>query len=157
MFAAGELTWQHTDLGLRVGAWVNSADHARLNGSTGTEQNYGLYGTLDGNMGQGRWNLRLGWANEEVSSTSGFAALALEYPVAGNTLGFGLAHSEASSDLGPTASDMQQAELYTRFEFNQQFHLTPSLQYIRNSGFDGSGTVYDPEVTVLSLRPAYTF
>jgi hypothetical protein len=152
LFAAVELYWLRGATILRLGLWQRSDAQARLSGS-GEESNYGLYGVADGSLGQGRWNLRLGLANDAVSEAANFAAVALEQPLAGHTLGLGLAHTGASNRLGPEGGDRLHAETYLRIDLNDALHLTPSLQFIRHGGLDQSARA----LWLAALRASYAF
>lgn len=157
VFAAGELDWQMNTAILRVGAWLHSGDHTPLDGTGGDKNNYGMYTSVDDVVGAGKWNLRAGLANEEVSGTAGFLAATYEHPAGPATIGVGLARAFASSDLGANRDDTTQAEIYARFDLNKSIHLTPSIQYIEHSGFDSSGASFEPDVTVFGLRLAYIY
>ena len=82
----------------------------------------------------------------------------MERPVNNATLGLGIAYTGLSrKDTTPQHDDMLLAEGYLRFAIRQQLTLTPALQWISNSGFDSSGTTFDADQTLLSLRLNYTF
>lgn len=158
VFAAAEGQWPLAAIQLHLGAWLNSADHARLDGKPGSEHNYGLYLGADGRLGDILWNLRAGLANEQVSPTSRFLSAAVERPLAGATLGLGIAYSGLSpQDTTPQQDDQLQAEAYLRFAPRDDVSLTPAMQWLRNSGFDASATTVDSEQWLLSLRLNYTF
>jgi hypothetical protein len=140
----------------RLGAWSNTADHTRLDGSSDQENNWGLYGVADGGFGETRWNLRLGWADASVSESGDFIAITLEQPAGPATLGAGIARTGASSNL-TGGDDSLQAELYARFELTGGVQITPDLQWIRNSGLDGSGSSHDRSIWVAGVRAGYTF
>jgi len=157
VFAAGELYWPRSNRTYRFGVWVNSKDHAKLDGSAGSESNYGAYAVADGAAGKLKWNLRLGAANDKVSQAATFAGIAFEYPVMGSTLGAGLTHTGASSKLGSSSDDTVQAEIYARFDLSNSLHITPSVQWLENSGFDKSGTSFDNDMFLAALRLSYLF
>ncbi len=158
VFAAAEAQWQVGAIRLLGGAWLNSADHERLDGSGGMEENYGIYTVVDGHLSDLAWNVRLGAANAAVSQAARFASLALEYPFRQASLGAGVAHSWLSEDdPTPGLEDASQAELYARFDISAQFSLTPMVQWLANSGFDGSGATVDEHVTLYGLRANFTF
>ena len=158
VFAAAEGQWPVAGTKLHAGAWINTADHEQLDGSGDTEQNYGLYLTVDGNVASTAWNLRAGFANDKVSQASQFLSAALEYPLTNSTLGLGIAHTGLSSeDATPEQDDIVQAEAYLRFSLRDDVDVTPSVQWLSNSGFDASGNSVDSEQTLLSLRLNYTF
>lgn len=158
IFAAAEGQWPVAGTKLHAGAWVNSADHARLDGTPGMDKNYGLYLVVDGLVDTTLWNLRTGLANDEVSQASQFISAAIEHPLSNSTLGLGIAYTGLSSkDATPQQDDMLQAEAYLRFSPRENMSITPSVQWLENSGFDASGITIDSEQTLLSLRLNYTF
>jgi hypothetical protein len=158
VFAAAELGFARSDYVVRGGVWINTADHAELDGPDDSEDNYGVYAVVDGAVGEGAWNVRLGAANDKVSQTAGFASVAVEYPAGPAMLGLGVARSWLSDeDKTPDLDDATQAEVYARFDVRDSFSLTPSLQWLENSGFDASNSVVDDSVLVYSLRANLIF
>ena len=158
IFAAAEGQWPVAGTKLHAGAWINTADHERLDGSAGTDQNYGLYLTVDGKVASTAWNLRAGFANDKVSQASQFLSAAVEYPLADLSLGLGLAHTGLSSeDATPQQDDILQAEAYLRFSPREDVSVTPAVQWLSNSGFDASGNTVDAEQILFNLRLNYTF
>ena len=158
IFAAIEAGWTVSDYTLRAGTWLNSADHDKLDGTSDSEDNYGVYANIDGGIGNGNWNIRLGAANEEVSQTARFASFAIEYPLGLPTVGLGIAHSWLSDDDNtPDLDDSTLVEIYARFEVIDQLSVTPSVQWLENSGFDASEAVYDDSLVVYGLRATATF
>jgi len=157
IFIGGEL-YQSMDQGQwRVGVWTSTADHDYLDGSGRTANNYGAYVTFDRFFSATKWNLRLGVARDEVSEAASFIGVALETPVAGHTLGAGLARTGVSGDLGAGTDDTTQAELYVRMDIADSLQVTPSIQWIRNSGFDSTGNDFDERMTIAGVRITYTF
>lgn len=159
VFAAMEIGYSWRALYLRAGGWINTGDHTRLDGSgNGREHNSGVYVSIDGTMNEAKWNLRAGLADDEVSQAGDFIGLAVEHPFMGSTLGAGITRT-GLSDKGVSAGqdDTTQGELYLRYEYNEQLHISPTLQWIENSGFDSSGSSLDERLTVLSLRANYSF
>lgn len=158
VFAAAEAGWRIAEYTLRAGTWLNSADHDKLDGSSGSEDNYGVYANIDGGIGNGHWNIRLGAANEEVSQTARFASFAVDFPLGISTVGLGVAHSWLSDD--ETTADLDDStlvELYARFDVWDELSLTPSVQWLKNSGFDASNTAYDDSLMVYGLRATAVF
>lgn len=161
LFVAAEGQWPLAGTRLHAGVWVNTAEHARLDGGSGTQQNYGLYLTVDGRLATGQWNLRAGLANDQVSPASQFLSAALEYPldrITPASLGLGVAYTGLSTEIAtPGQDDILHAEAYLRLNPREDVTLTPALQWLRNSGFDASGATVDAEQLLLSLRLSYTF
>lgn len=158
IFAAAEGRWPVASATLRTGIWVNSADHARLDGKPGTGKNYGLYLVVDGQMAAGKWNLRAGLANDNVSQASHFLSAALERPLLTARFGLGFAYTGLSGeDATPQQDDQLLAEGYLRFTPRDNINVTPVVQWLSNSGFDASGNAVNSEQVVASLRVNYTF
>jgi hypothetical protein len=139
----------------RLGVWGHTAQHDRVDGSGNGGNNYGVYLSADTELGAAAVNLRLGVANEDVSEAARFAALAGEMLLSeAVAMGAGVAWTGASSDLA-AASDSWQSEWYLRWAPAAGLTVGPSVQYLRNSGLDGSGASVDAGVWVTSLRLAY--
>ena len=156
-FAAAEIYWASARAGLRVGAWNNSADHARLGSASGGnrahDDNYGIYASLDGTIDAAtliRWNLRVGAANPKVSEAAHFASLAAEYPRGALTLAVGAARTWASDQLtGLKNSDF--FEVNARYAVSDALRVTALAQRLRHIDFGGDSD------TVAGLRLAYEF
>lgn len=158
-FLAAEVDGQLGKVSWRLGVWFNSADHDYLDGSGKTGSNQGAYLNtdldLDAVITQSKLNLRIGMADEKVSTAANFFGLSLEAPMANNTLGVGLARTGASSKAGSNTADMHQAEVYVRFDLSDAFHVTPSLQWLENSGLMENEE--DKSTIITSLRASYGF
>lgn len=161
VFAAAEVFWEWGDLVPRFGLWTQTADHDRFDGSSATAENTGAYGVLDGSAGQLRWNLRAGVADARVSEAAWFVGVALEQPLGPAVLGAGLTHTAVSDDLQDSApdtfDDTTQVELHARFDIGRHWQITPSLQFVRNPGFDSTGDAVDEETWVAGLRLSAAF
>lgn len=160
VFAAAELSWGRQDAALQLGAWVNSADHERWDGS-GTTSDHGLYGVLSRPLGGGMLGGRVGLANADVAEAENFVSLAWEYPTVGGALGIGIARAGASDEFKAAhpgnVGDLTQAEAYARLDIWKDLQVTPSIQFIRNSGFLRSETGLDRSAVVTGLRINYIF
>lgn len=148
----GIVTW-------RLGVWSNSADHDYVDGSGKTGSNKGGYLSADLDFDvfiqHSKLNLRIGMADEKVSNAGEFYGVSLETPLVDHILGLGLANTGASSEAGSNAEDLHQAEVYVRFNLSDTFHITPSIQWLENSGLRE-----DPDeksVIITSLRASYGF
>lgn len=160
VFAAAEFNWTSDKATYRVGAWTNTADHAELNGASTDESNYGIYALADWTLGAGKANARIGVANEEVSEPAGFVSFALEYPVRKVVLGAGISQTIVSNDAqkaDPSLDDTTQVEIYARFDLGHDIHVSPDLQFIRNSGFRSDSTEVDDRLTLIGVRLGYAF
>lgn len=157
-FIAAEVYWQNETSTRRIGIWNSTADHPSLDGSSSTESNYGAYVLLDLLLDNNRINLRGGVANDEVSEAAGFVALAAEHSYSKYTIGAGISRTWlADAARSPNRDDQSSAELYARYAVADNFSVSPSIQWLQNSGFDASEINYAREVVVYSLRGSYTF
>lgn len=158
VFAALEAGFPLVAAQVGLGAWLSSADHDRLDGTSSDEDNYGVYSNIDFAVGEAMVNVRLGWADDSVSPGDTFVGVAAELPTSLAPLGLAIGQVGLAEDAeAPGLDDITQAEAYLRFELHEQFQLTPSVQWISNSGFDSSDTVLDDDQVVYSLRTNYTF
>lgn len=158
VFAAVEGGFPLAGAQVGVGAWLSSADHDRLDGSATDEDNYGVYSNIDFAVGEAMVNVRLGWADDSVSQGSTFIGVATEMPTSLAPLGLAIGRIGLADDAeAPGVDDITQAEAYLRFALNDQLQLTPSVQWISNTGFDSSDTLLDDDQIVYSLRANYTF
>ena len=157
VFAAGELVWQTGINTWRTGVWLQTADNAYVDGSGNTANNYGVYLSSDHHFGQHRLNVRAGLANDKVSEAAEFIGLAVDHALGKNHAGIGYTHTFVSSEAGAGKGDRTQLELYYRFNLQENFSITPSVQRIHNSGFDNTGTSSDSSVHVISARASYAF
>ena len=157
VFAAAEIGLPIAGTTVRAGLWTNTSDQDRHDGN-GTDENYGLYGVVDGSAGKVKWNMRLGWAYDEVAAAESFISFAGEMPVAGMTLGAAIGHVVQSDPAATaTSDDTTHAEIYLKHDYSDSFSITPSIQFIENSGFDSSNATFDDSQTIFSLRANYAF
>ncbi len=155
VFSALELQWQAGRTLLRLGGWWSTADRPALDGSGDELDNRGVYLSTDWTEGPVGFNLRAGLARESVSEAADFVALALEYRAADGRLGLGWARTGASDELGAEAEATQQAEFYLRMDFSPHLHLTPSVQWLLDSGLGASPAGEDAVVGSMRLGLAY--
>ena len=136
----------------RLGIWTNTADHPRLEDPQREGINRGIYGVMDGALGQTRWNLRLGWTDPRISTASTFIALTLKRNLGIATVGLGVARTGVSPEK-PDGASMLQAEFYARFETPWGVEISPDLQWLRHSNLDpDSGDHW-----VAGVRATYLF
>lgn len=157
VFGALELSWNRETMIYRLGAWINSADHAELAGASTDENNAGLYLSADWLNGPLTANMRLGIADKTVSEAAEFVAIAGAYQVDKITYGLGFALTGASGDLSGDVDDTRQVEMYVRFDVCENVRITPSVQWLENSGFDASNADFDDSVLVTGVRLSATF
>ncbi len=152
--ARGETGSWHGELG----AWAHTAPHDSLDGTRTDERNYGVYGLVGRTLERSGFDLRLGWTNPDVFQGKAFAGLTWEYRARRLTFGAGASHIWVSSKLPePNKGDLTQLELYARMDIGHGVEITPDIQYVVNSSFDRSGSVYDKAVTIYGIRAAFAF
>lgn len=138
---------------LRLGGWVNTADHDALDGSAGGLRNQGGYMLLGLQRDRHAMNVRYGMASAQVSRASSFASLGYQYRVSPNVLGLGMARSRLS-DREPDRAlgDTRHAEVYWRRLLVPGFFLTLDAQRLRNPGFGSSSELRGHALTVYGVR-----
>lgn len=157
VFSGVEL-YRQTAYGVwRAGFWHNTADNEHVDGSGRLDDNYGIY--LNGDYIRGNYglNLRLGIASEDVSYAAGFASLALQRQLDSATLGVAAGYTGVSDEADNTKDDISQLELYYRFSMNDSLAVTPSVQWVKNSGFDSDDSSVESDLVVCSLRISMVF
>lgn len=157
VFAGVEL-YRQTAYGVwRAGVWNNTADNEYVDGSGRVGDNSGMYISGDYIRGNYGLNLRLGLANEDVSEVASFASLAFERRFEDAILGIAAGYTGASDEVGDTNEDISQSEVYYRFGLNESLAITPSVQWVKNSGFDSSDSSVGSDLLVYSLRMSMIF
>ncbi len=154
LFTAAEFYLPHGDGIWRIGAWLNSAPHARFDAS-GERIASGLYASIDGRFGATHWNLRLGLADPRVVEAARFIGIALSRSVgAADAWGLGWTHTGLSPHARDAGfGDIEHGEFWWRHGFESQLTLSASLQWLRNSGFETA----NGEVWVTTLRATWSF
>tara|TARA_R110000868_G_scaffold37022_2_gene130986 strand:+ start:16084 stop:17238 length:1155 start_codon:yes stop_codon:yes gene_type:complete len=160
LFGAVEAGWGLEDLGeegaLRLGVWTNTADHAYVDLRPGTTTNHGIYGVLEGTAAGNGWSLRAGAADQDASAAEWFVGGAVQRQVTDEVLvGLGVTETGVNEDLGASFSDSTEAEVYVKYDVLPYLNLTPSVQWVRNPGFDDTGAVVDQDNWVYGLRVGF--
>ncbi len=155
-FVGGELNRKLGDTTLRAGAWVDTSDNPRLDRPSGFRNNYGLFAVAEGALSQSQWSIRAGWADERTSEIGRFLSAAINIPTSYATWGLGISHSRPSSELEDVASTTT-AELFANIQVSDAVSIAPTIQWIRNPGFDDSDTMHDDRLTVFSLRFQFNY
>jgi len=143
---------------MRLGAWINTADHSTLEATASNADNYGVYFLAGYTKGNHGLNTRLGLANSKVSMASGFSSVSYQYSYDAYVLGAGAARvylSSAESD--ELLDDTQQYEVYLRYAMTNAVFLTADIQQIYNSDFGRQTENRDRSNTVYGLRFSYLF
>lgn len=156
-FGAGA-SWLRERTSFRIGAWLRSDDHEVAGSNGATETNYGLYSVVGWQNGVDALNFRAGIANADVSIAKHFAALAYERKMRVGLFGAGIARTFVSDSFRQASLDNAlDAELFYRIPVGGAGHITPSIQYVANPGFDSTGSVASSSAIVGSVRFHWSF
>lgn len=158
-FLAAGASWLRENYTARLGAWVRTDDHANLRDPDKTAMNYGVYSVLGWQASGHVLNARVGVANDSVSVASGFVALAYQRQTAWGLFGAGIARSWLSEEFRQAdLADTTDVEVFFRIPVvGRKAHLTPSIQYLENPGFDASGARASTDAIVASVRLRWDF
>ncbi len=157
VFLALETYWRSRASLLRLGGWLNSAPHPRIDAPTRTTTNQGLYAVYDLRQGNGLWMLRIGMANGAVASHDRFLSLATSWPVGMAEAGVGVAWSGHARHATSDTEDEWTAEAYLRISSRGNLQWTPGIQWLRHPGSSVAGTQRQAAIWVFSLRVNYLF
>ncbi|HEY5646590.1 MAG TPA: hypothetical protein VIS76_11635 [Pseudomonadales bacterium] len=154
IFAGLGARWYTRTSTVGVGAWYRSDDHVQLNGADDDRHNYGAYAVYEWHSGVHGVTLRAGAARPSVSRASRYLGAAYERLAPLGALGIGFGHTFLSDrDRQADRADTTQVELFYRLALgSENIHVTPALQYLKNSGFDSAGSILDAEVLVAAVR-----
>ena len=157
VFGIASASWRKNAWLLRAGAWMNTADHQTLDGTSDDELNYGAYVLAGYGWHQHAANIRLGLANPDVSQGAAFVSAAYRYQVGPCTVGVGMGRSFASSQApAPGLEDTEQYEVFFRYTLRMGLFVTADVQHIVNSNYGMSlagesrgATIYGARLTWL--------
>ncbi|MCF4007842.1 carbohydrate porin [Rheinheimera sp. UJ63] len=139
VFAITSISWRQSDYLFRLGVWANTAAHVRLDDSDQEQANYGLYLLAGYQLGKHAWNVRLGAANDRVSTAGAFAGVSYQFSHNNYVLGLAMARAyvgqQIISDERPVNADTQQYEMYLRYAITPTVFITADIQSIVNSDF----------------------
>lgn len=142
---------------LSVGVWWHTAPHVAINDAANDNlNNQGAYIVYGWQSKPHAINVRLGIANDEVTSAADFYSVAYRFKYHKIAIGAGYAVTKISQNVtAPGVDDTQQSEVYFRYTLYPRWYLTASIQNIKNSAFDATGSVYDADLTISGLRLTY--
>ncbi len=154
VFAGFGASWLREQFSWRAGAWLRSDDHVVAQDETRTDINYGVYGVFGWQSGPDAINVRAGFANADVSIASRFVAVAYERRTRAGRAGIGVARTFIADSFRVDGVDHAwDVEAFLRIPvFGDNGHLTPSLQYVRNPGFDATGDTVSSTALVAGIR-----
>lgn len=159
VFAIASANWEVKRWLLRVGAWLNTADHQTLEVSNDREEyNYGAYMLAGHTQGRHSVNFRLGLANPEVSQAATFVSTAYRYQYGSYTAGAGLGRALLSpQEPSTTLDDTVQYELFLRYTLRQGLLLTGDMQRIANSNYQVRPENQNQYATVFGVRLTWLY
>ncbi len=145
-FGAIELDWQAENLQGNIGIWLNG-NHRNISLTNGKRQNsHGIYGNIGGTLAVEyvQWNIRLGWADPQVSQSSNFISIeankALHISVWGKSrkllAAMALSRTGPSSDIQSSSSPVIQFETYIRMRLVDSVYISPDIQWVTHSQFN---------------------
>lgn len=146
--------WALGDARVGVGGWYRSDDHAVLDNLDANQPNYGVYALYGWQAGSNGVSLRAGAANSAISPAAYFLGAAYEGVTRIGAVGLGVGKIYESPTLGtPDTGNTLQAETFLRVPLVGEIsHLTFSLQYVENPGFDASDRVVDSRALIAAIR-----
>lgn len=158
IFSIGSLSWQAQGWLFRLGAWVNTADHLSLTGQDPSENNYGYYLLTGYKYGRHAVNMRLGYANPQVSMGTTFSSISYLYQLGQYSAGVGAARSFVS-DHAPQASakDTTHYEAFLRYNVSAAWIITADIQHIQNSNFTSATDEPQRDVSLAGLRLTWLY
>lgn len=159
VFAAAGAAWANENSLLRLGTWINTRPHQKLNEMAGKDHhNFGLYTVLGRSWEGHALNIRAGIARESVSEGSRFLGLAYRFLWNDVAIGLGMARTFLSADSkDPGKADNTQYEIYARRSINDWLHLTASIQKLSNSSFINQPGNELESTTIAGLRAHMAF
>lgn len=156
VFSGVTARWVGEDRRIAAGAWINSGEHGRLDGSVETSSSRGVFAVAGWFRGAHSVSGRAGLADSGVSVASRFVGLTYLWTRRPDAVGAAVGHTFASPHDGD-AADGTQAELFVRRRLAGELFLTASVQHVRHPGLDGSGTVVGPSVWLPGIRVSAFF
>ncbi|WP_024851202.1 hypothetical protein [Hydrogenovibrio kuenenii] len=133
IFSILESKWQSGREFFEVGVWSHNGAHQALDNATQTNlKNYGAYLTAGTGFGAQSFELRSGYANEKVSTATGFASIAYELSMRRWVFGTAYGYTKISKYITGRKHSVQEVEVYGRRMIGRKFSITPSIQYFKN-------------------------
>lgn len=159
VFLGAGASWLYQRTSWRIGAWLRTDDHVIAGGEEATETNHGLYGVYGWQAGANALNVRFGIANSDVAIADRFAGVAYQRKTRIGLFGIGVARTYISSVFRePGRDNALDSEIYLRVPvFGETGHITPSIQYVENPGFEAASSVSRSSAVVASIRLHWAF
>lgn len=159
VFLGAGASWLYERTSWRVGAWLRNDDHPVAGDPVKTENNYGIYGVYGWQHEAHAVNVRVGFANPDVSIAESFVALAYQRQTTIGLIGIGAAYTEIGASVdAPHDHYAIDSELYLRIPLlADSGHITPSIQYVEFPGFGGMQPVPGSSALIAGVRFHWAF
>lgn len=158
-FIGAGASWLYERASFRLGAWGRTDKHEVGSNPLATERNYGAYAVAGLQYDVDAFNFRLGFANSDVSIATNFVALSWERKTSLGLFGAGISRTGISDDFRQGGlDDTTDAEIFLRVPVaSGRGHITPSIQYVTNPGFDASGATASASAFIAGVRFRWSF
>ncbi|MEA1987724.1 MAG: hypothetical protein U9N57_00785 [Pseudomonadota bacterium] len=161
LFSAAEIQYMNKYWFINGGVWLHSGNHEALDDNTKLDlSNYGIYSNINKTLGNHTLGFRAGLANPKVSIASEFISLAYQYSTKQTIFGLGYSKIITSgfNQDDTLKNNQKMIELYSKYSFNENISLTPTIQFYNNPQIDTALVKKVPnELYNLSLRLNYQF
>lgn len=158
-FFSAELAWQKDNLSVHVATWMSTLDDDTFIGQQ-QDNNKGVNVSVGYETDIGRVVLRYGVANEDVSEAASFWGVSWQQQVGDFTYGIGTSKTLVSDDLklNEAVEDLNQSEIYVKYQVIESMHVTWSMQKIDHSGFTlEADSDIEPSPAIMAARLSYEF
>jgi porin len=158
VFSIASVSWQEQGWLLRAGGWVNTADNVLLAQQNEYQHNYGAYILAGYSLGHHAVNMRLGYANPQVSLGARFSSLSYRYQLGKYSAGVGIGRTFVSHDAQQApAQDTTHFETFLRYSISPALLVTGDIQHIENSNFTQSTASDNRDVTLFGIRLTWLY
>jgi hypothetical protein len=159
IFSSASARWFRGATEYGAGIWIRTDDQPLLDDASRSGHRRGAYAIYGLGFGPQTLNFRAGVANEAVSDVSAYAGISYRYQRPRGTFGLGAARIFQSPHARTaTSDDTDHIEAWYRVPvIANHLQITADIQYVRNSGFDASGTPAGANAVLAALRFNYVF
>lgn len=162
LFSAIEFQYKSDNFFINTGAWLHNGKHEALDNNQNLIQkndlsNYGGYLTSGYLYKDHQLEARFGIANAEVSSAAQFFSIAYQLNTVNGNIGIGYTETLFSKRLPIAQQPAQTVETYWNVPINQNWHITPSLQWFKHPVYDAENIQIDSSVFTANVRLRYEF
>ena len=159
LFSAIELGYASNQVFMNAGIWLHSGEHEPLDNRGDDDlSNYGSYVSAGWQTAPHQYEIRVGFANPDVSVANKFVSAAYQYSTNDWNLGLGFSSTTLSTTLEDKfESPAQTAEVYWQKHLTKQWHITPSVQWFKKPLYESDNLELDSQIMTANLRVSYAF